>query len=221
MSDLRKAAQMALEALDGDHPDIQLRAAITLRAALAQPEQTAMPPDIAKVLFDNVESLYVEDAQPEPFNPDWDRVKALEESLREHMAEIHRLKSLAQPEPWMGVSDNPYASDADCNDPNGRAMSWHNKLQTRTQQMRDAGYTRRPRQLPKEDEQEPVMFNGLTEAETNASASVMGLTPPKRKPLTEKEIGKATEHIAGMHCAIVDEIARAIEAAHGIGGEHE
>ena len=31
----------------------------------AQPEQTAMPADIAKVLFDNVESLYVEDAQPE------------------------------------------------------------------------------------------------------------------------------------------------------------
>ena len=39
VTDLRKAAQMALEALDGDHPDIQLRAAITLRAALAQPEQ--------------------------------------------------------------------------------------------------------------------------------------------------------------------------------------
>ena len=36
------------------------------RAALAQPEQTAMPQDIAKVLFDNVESLYVEDTQPEP-----------------------------------------------------------------------------------------------------------------------------------------------------------
>lgn len=39
MSDLRQAAQQALEALDSDHPDIQLRAAITLRAALAQPEQ--------------------------------------------------------------------------------------------------------------------------------------------------------------------------------------
>ena len=38
MSDLRKAAQQALEALDSDHPDIQLRAAITLRAALAEPE---------------------------------------------------------------------------------------------------------------------------------------------------------------------------------------
>jgi hypothetical protein len=38
MSDLRKAAEQALEALDSDHPDIQLRAAITLRAALAIPE---------------------------------------------------------------------------------------------------------------------------------------------------------------------------------------
>ena len=41
MSELRKAAQQALEALDSDHPDIQLRAAITLRAALAQPELAA------------------------------------------------------------------------------------------------------------------------------------------------------------------------------------
>ena len=37
---------------------------------------------------------------------------------------------------------------------------------------------------------EPVMFNGLTEAETNASASVMGLTPPQRNalPLSDDEI---------------------------------
>ena len=39
MTDLRKAAEMALEALDSDNPDIQLRAAIALRQALAQPEQ--------------------------------------------------------------------------------------------------------------------------------------------------------------------------------------
>ena len=36
---LREAAQMALDALDSDNPDIQLRAATALRAALAQPEQ--------------------------------------------------------------------------------------------------------------------------------------------------------------------------------------
>lgn len=27
------------------------------------------------------------------FNPDWDRTEALQESLREHMAEIHRLRA--------------------------------------------------------------------------------------------------------------------------------
>lgn len=34
MTDLRAAAQQALEALDSDHPDIQLRAALALRTAL-------------------------------------------------------------------------------------------------------------------------------------------------------------------------------------------
>ena len=42
------------------------------------------------------------------FNPDWDRVEALQESLREHMAEIQRLRAaLAQPEQepvaWMEI----------------------------------------------------------------------------------------------------------------------
>jgi hypothetical protein len=39
MTTLQEAAQMALDALDSDNPDIQLRAATHLRAALAQPEQ--------------------------------------------------------------------------------------------------------------------------------------------------------------------------------------
>lgn len=109
---------------------------------------------------------------------------------------------------------------------------------------------------------EPVMFNGLTEAETNASASVMGLTRPKpepvlykwaalfedpnndwqagyeharrwvlevglqsiatplqRKPLTEEEI----ENLGPLSFTWRDmvQFARAIEKAHGIGGEHE
>lgn len=41
MSNLREAAQQALEALDSDNQDIQLRAAVALRAALAQPEPAA------------------------------------------------------------------------------------------------------------------------------------------------------------------------------------
>ena len=70
MSDLRKAALAVVHAWDTDGPVSTME---DLRAALAQPE---------------------------PFNPDWDRVKALEESLREHMAEIQRLKALAQPAKW-------------------------------------------------------------------------------------------------------------------------
>jgi hypothetical protein len=35
----REALKLALEALESDHPDIQLRAQITLRAVLAQPAQ--------------------------------------------------------------------------------------------------------------------------------------------------------------------------------------
>ena len=36
------------------------------------------------------------------FNPDWDQIEALQESLREHMAEIQRLRArLAQHEPWV------------------------------------------------------------------------------------------------------------------------
>ena len=54
--------------------------------------------DLALAVADATLQLRAAIAQHEPFNPDWDRVKALEESLREHMVEIHRLKALAQPE---------------------------------------------------------------------------------------------------------------------------
>jgi hypothetical protein len=40
MTTLRDAAQQALDALDSDNPDIQLRAAIALRAALAETDET-------------------------------------------------------------------------------------------------------------------------------------------------------------------------------------
>ncbi len=51
------------------------------------------------------------------FNPDWDRVEALQESLREHMAEIQRLRAkLSEPEPkpvawrklWEGETEYTY-----------------------------------------------------------------------------------------------------------------
>ena len=77
MSDLRTAAQQALEAFDpkNGHPEhmwpfhvkgLQAQACKALRAALAEPE---------------------------PFQPDWDRVEALQESLREHMEEVRQLRA--------------------------------------------------------------------------------------------------------------------------------
>ena len=72
MTTLREAAQQALEALGSSlYPQPRQMAAIAaLRAALEN-----------------------------EFNPDWDQVGALQESLREHMAEIHRLRTaLAEPE---------------------------------------------------------------------------------------------------------------------------
>ncbi len=40
----------------------------------------------------------IKQAQRNEFNPDWDQVEALRESLREHMAEIQRLRQ------WQGLT---------------------------------------------------------------------------------------------------------------------
>ena len=47
---------------------------------------------------DAEEALRERLARPNEFEPDWDQVEALQESLREHMAEIHRLRQ------WQGLS---------------------------------------------------------------------------------------------------------------------
>ena len=68
MTNLRKAAEMALEALE-NYKQGNSEPAKALRQALSN-----------------------------EFNPDWNQVEALQESLREHMAEIQRLRqALAQP----------------------------------------------------------------------------------------------------------------------------
>ena len=116
--------------------------------------------------------------------------------------------------------------------------------QTRSQQMRDAGYTRRPRQLPKEDE--PVAgrydeatyrpddlrgrqwhFTLFSTRKPYADEMVQNVTPlytapPQRKPLTEEEMDKLfgyeTERGAVPgHLAVA--FVRIVERAHGIGGE--
>jgi hypothetical protein len=86
--------------------------------------------------------------------------------------------------------------------------------------MRDAGYTRRPRQLPKEDEQEPVAW---MQESTGCIRSDWGFdktgyvlpytTPPQRQPLTDGEVYALVDAtLEHGRCAL----ARAIERAHGI-----
>jgi hypothetical protein len=103
MSDLRKAAAMALEALEGHY------------------------------------------AQGHSNTLGGIRLKIDEKALRTLKA------ALAQPDPDLVVMGQIEGHN--------RAMGVLAQSElTRSQQMRDAGYTRRPRQLPKENEQEPVAW---------------------------------------------------------------
>ena len=167
MSDLRKAAQQALEALIWHDETVRTRAdsaAITaLRAALAQPEQLVVDGDDLPTLT--------------KWTP-----------MSEYAA-----KSAAVP---------------------GRAEA-----------LKQAGYTRRPRQLPKEDE--PVAYQWLgtsvirkrvpKTAEADAWKPLYA-HPPQRKPLTEKfiKIIIAAEMCGSGNVASLVDIGRAIERAHGI-----
>ncbi len=67
------AMKQALEALERGETKLRYEAITALRAAIEQ-------------------------AQRNEFNPDWDQVEALRESLREHMAEIQRLRQ------WQGLT---------------------------------------------------------------------------------------------------------------------
>jgi hypothetical protein len=83
-------------------------------------------------------------------------------ALRQAIAEAEKEATLQEitdigqeieqaPEPWMGVSDNPYCDDVDCNDPNSRAMRWHNKLLELRKQVALDGLAETSREI----EQEP------------------------------------------------------------------
>lgn len=77
----REAMEMALDALEHLQTDIEWQYKSPTRAMLRKVEKA------------------IRAALANEFNPDWDQVEALQESLREHMAEIQRLRAaLAQPE---------------------------------------------------------------------------------------------------------------------------
>jgi len=56
-----------------------------------------------------------------------DQIRGRTESTLQEMSDIGQ-EIEQEPVAWMGVSDNPYCNDSDCNDPNSRAMRWHNNL---------------------------------------------------------------------------------------------
>jgi len=102
----------------------------------------------------------------------------------------------------------------------------------RAEALKQAGYTRRPRQLPKEDEQEPVAYQWLgtsvirkripKTAEADAWQPLYA-NPPQRKPLTEEKIWTTYQRQSQFHPAAEPRLAsdlvrfaRAIEKAHGI-----
>ena len=173
----------------------------------------------------------IDDLRAAVFDPDWDRVKALEESLREHMAEIQRLKAIAQPEQLVvGGDDLPTLTKWT---PMSEYAAKSAAVPGRAEALKQAGYTRRLRQLPKEDE--PVAWQERQEIQPGKfgawylidgkppakSAMPVGVTyewqplyahPPQRKPLTEEEIYK----LFGWYAV---PFVRAVERAHGIGGE--
>jgi hypothetical protein len=65
------------------------------------------------------------DALEESIYPQQKQHKAIT-ALRQAIEQAEKQERV--PESWMGITDNPYCNDVNCNDPNGRAMRWHNKL---------------------------------------------------------------------------------------------
>ncbi len=179
MTDLKTAAQQALEALEFDgftpedatHRQYTTKAITALKAALAD--------------GDNL-------SPTEPFSPDWDRIQPLQENLREHMAEIHRLRAaLAEPVQEPDVPETNFG--------NMEPVAW-------LWQHRETGRTR------------VLMPDERTATDVAAAWDVVGplyLAPPQRKPLTEEEIGIICASLGFAQISPV-EVARAIESAHGI-----
>jgi len=121
---------------------------------------------------------------------DWSELEALRESLREHMAEIHRLRAaLAEPEQepleyWNAVE------------------GW-----VKIEEVREHF--------------DSVGCGTIYKTAGEDRVPVYAAPPPQRKPLTEEEIDRAWRSVDYKisYDNFRIEIVRAIERAHGIGGE--
>lgn len=123
---------------------------------------------------------------------DWSELEALRNSLREHMAEIHRLRAaLAEATIKDNLTVEPVAwiSEVVCVGPN-LGVKRYDKLPI--QSLQPGFYKHTP----------------------------LYTAPPKREPLTDDEI-RRIDDATPFHEDVEWEVrfARAIERAHGIGGE--
>jgi hypothetical protein len=124
-----------------------------------------------------LEALEYHQEQTRPIHKTQETITALRQAIAE--AEKHELV----PESWMGITDNPYCNDIDCNDPNGRAMRWHNKLLDLRKQVALDGLAETSREI----EQEPVawMRNDGTLLFADGNVFAVGqafyTAPPKRE----------------------------------------
>ncbi len=117
-----EAMKQALEALDSDNPDIQLRAAQALRTAIEQAdkqEPVAWQATADKCQIQTVPAKggllpTAPPAAPVQDERDWSLLEATQESLREHMTEIKRLKAIVEaaekqePVAWAVVGDGEH-----------------------------------------------------------------------------------------------------------------
>lgn len=218
MSDLRKAAEMALEALEGDYRHAVRDDAIdALRAALAQPEKTNQCAETcARAKVCAICASTINETTPVAYQ--WLGASVIRKRIPK-TAEIsawvplyahppHRKSSSQEAMTRKPLTDEEIMDIVDVE--RARMLMNESKLCYRVARAAISAALAQP-------EHETVMVNGLTEAETNASASVMGFTPPQRKPLTEEEIAALSEqHIFASR---LTKFVRAIERAHGIGSE--
>lgn len=139
----------------------------------------------------------------EAVTQDWDEVEALRESLREHMAEIHRLRAAG----WQAID----AMD-----------SKHDMTKAEWRVLHYRAFTALRAALAEATIKdnltvEPVAY--VQNKECNKGIAFY-TAPPKRKPLTDEEI----DHLAQLDGVTAYkapdwfiELARAIERAHNIG----
>jgi hypothetical protein len=192
---LRDVMHSIVKADANDELGIEENLLAAARGALVQPKQTAMPPDIAKVLFENVESLYVEDIQ-QPIK--WatmseyasksaavpgraevlDRIKKAWNELQEKA-----MPEKDEPVAWGCFRDGVLLDDLVCDE--ASVDYWC-------------------------ESDEPEMQRLVKRA--------LYTYPPKRKPLTEDEISTLSREMVKGDKS-VNWLCRAIEKAHDIGVE--